>query len=111
MVEVRRGLLLGSEGDAEVVADGQKRRLTVTHILSVTGKPPRWLNPGPATPTVANDSEKEQKSADKAEARPKFATLFIQATDLSNTDLLHRFEECCGFIQQGVEQGNVLVHW
>lgn len=42
---------------------------------------------------------------------PGLSTMFVSATDLSKTDLLHRFDECCRFIQQGVEQGCVLVHW
>ena len=36
-------------------------------------------------------------------------TMFLQAIDVPDTDLLHHFERCCQFIKQGVEQGGILV--
>ena len=41
----------------------------------------------------------------------RVASLFIQATDEPKTDLLNHFEQCCQFIQGGVQRGTVLVHW
>lgn len=42
----------------------------------------------------------------------KFQTLFVQASDVPSTDLLHRFESCCMFIKAGLERGGAtLVHW
>lgn len=119
MVEVTAGLLLGNEADAEAVAEGKKiKRLTVTHILSITNKPPDWLNADQSelttAPTESESDVVEGGSADVAVEGcrgPKLATMFVEAADLPDTDLLHQFGECCGFIQQGVEQGNVLVHW
>lgn len=120
MVEVSAGLLLGNEADAEVVAEGKKittKRLTVTHILSITNKPPDWLTPDQSESTTAPTESDGVVEGDRADVEAegcrgtKLATMFVEAADLPDTDLLHRFGECCGFIQQGVEHGNVLVHW
>ena len=42
---------------------------------------------------------------------PPLTTMFLQAIDVPDTDLLHHFERCCQFIKQGVEQGGILVHF
>lgn len=63
MVEVREGLLLGSEGDAEAVASGKqritnsKKRPRVTHVLSISNHPPHWSEPD--TPFVGERKERE----------------------------------------------------
>ena len=44
--------------------------------------------------------------------RPRFQTLFVQASDMPSADLLHHFESCCTFIKAGLEGGGAtLVHW
>jgi hypothetical protein len=140
MVEVRAGLLLGNEDDAEAVASGTNRKHGhITHILSITNEPPDWTHPdqsdalaappSPSTETEVAVGEVEDGSegvVEGGEAQevtqeegggsgvckvPPLTTMFVQASDVPGTDLLHRFEECCQFIKQGVEQGGVIVHW
>ena len=68
---------------------------------------------------LASADSSEEKSNDKDTSlrkiegpKPKFSTMFVDAADSPQTDLLHRFQSCCQFIKQGVEQGGgVLVHW
>ena len=139
MVEVRAGLLLGNEDDA--LALFSKKHAGVSHILSVTSQPPDWADPDQSDAAVvpsrveAGDGEAlddavprscgeigeagVSESADTGledpcthdHAPPPLTTMFLQATDVPDTDLLHHFERCCQFIKQGVEQGGILVHW
>ena len=118
MVEVSEGLLLGGEGDAEAVVSRQKsfvKRHTVTHILSITNEPPDWLSPDQSQHEDPIDGDgSDVASVDKkveAPKRPNFTTMFLEAADLPQTDLLHHFPKCCQFIKQGVDMGAVLVHW
>lgn len=41
----------------------------------------------------------------------EFRTLFIQADDRPHADLLSHFEEANEFIEDGIKNGAVLVHW
>ena len=130
MVEVRTGLLLGNEKDAAAVACGKrllrskrKPRVTITHILSITNHPPDWSEPAPAAPPTCTGQhheaggggerggEEEVEGEGNKPPTRLLATKFVEAADLPGTDLLHRFDECCHFIQEGVELGAVLVHW
>lgn len=116
MVEVGFHLLLGSEGDARAVVSegGRLQEHRVTHILSITSQQPDWVNPDLEDDVDDDDihDSKEEGVVKEPAAVLRFATLFIQADDSPDTDLLHRFEQCCQFIKEGVEQqGTVLVHW
>lgn len=46
-----------------------------------------------------------------AELVEGFKYKFIYALDLYDTDLLQDMEECLEFIEQGRQEGSVLVHW
>ena len=175
MVEVCAGVLIGSEADAEVAAEGKKltsKRLSITHILSITHKPPDWLKSDQSDPVLPQGSRGQGEGGGVVEGEgaevggggvedeggidvkgegievkgegaevkdegievkevankvkeglevkggvqvktrtPKLTTMYVGATDQPSTDLLHQFEACCRFIQQGVELGNILVHW
>jgi hypothetical protein len=40
-----------------------------------------------------------------------FKYKFVYALDLYDTDLLQELEECLTFIEDGIKEGVVLVHW
>lgn len=84
MSEVLEKLYLGSEMavDAE-----QLRKLGLTHILTVCHKPL------------------------PAEHHAGFSYLYVSANDVEDADLLTRLPDCFRFIDEGRQQGGVLVHW
>ncbi len=70
---------------------------------------------GGAKEGIVSDTMKERVGGAKVKKEQrncnKLKTLFVQGADVPKTDLLHHFEKCCQFIQQGIEQGTILVHW
>ena len=51
------------------------------------------------------------KEVDSTVTLGRFKTKFVCLADMPKSDLLHHFEPCCRFIQEGVARGTVLVHW
>ncbi|XP_064617018.1 dual specificity protein phosphatase 12-like [Liolophura sinensis] len=83
MNEVLEKLYLGSE----MAVDAEElRKLGVTHILTVCHRP---------LPT---------------EQHAGFKYLYVSANDVEDADLLTRLSDCFRFIEEGRQQGGVLVH-
>ena len=89
MVEIRPGLLLGSMDDMLSILGRYPTR--VTHLLSIINRPVDW-----------------------SEVKTPQGSLLAKcllAPDMPSSDLLQHFDSCCEFIEDGVTNGKVLVHW
>lgn len=85
MFIVRDRLLWGNVDDAIQLATDNSR--AITHVLTIDSQPVSQLNNSP------------------------LYVKYIQALDTPFTDLLDQIEQCVQFINLGVDQGKVLVHW